>query len=187
MNMTAGKKFGATLATALSRWQTRWQTFSPSSRRVILMATAVLSIGLLWAFIYAPLQSSRAADVKRIAALQAQLQTMQRHAAEITALKSVAPAAAARVQTLADKNGLDSIFGAAGKVEMTANATFRVTSPRIRYADWLDGVDQALARFRLRIVSVDIKRLAAPTGQAVGGTDVIAEITFADAARGAGN
>ncbi len=183
MNTSVRKRVDESIAASIRDWKIRWQSFSEPSRRIILAATAVLLIGLFWAFIYQPLQTSRATDTKRIAALQTQLQTMQRQGAEIAALKSVAPVAASRGQILADKNSLDGIFGAAGRVEMTANATFRITTPRIRYADWLDGVDQALARFRLRIVSVDVKRVA---GQPAGGTDVTAEIIFADAARGAG-
>ncbi len=156
---------------------THWQTFSPQSRRIMLSAFAMLAVGLVWAFVYAPMQSSRKANAVRIANLISQQATMQRQAVELAALKSIAPVTSLRTKMLADKSALDGIFGAASKVDMTSNAEFRIVTARMRYVDWLDRVDQSLARFSLQITSLELKRL---DGKIEGGTEISAEITFAD-------
>ncbi len=166
---------------------TRWRSLTTRGQRFALLATTIVVLGLLWAWVYAPLQSSRDRNTQRIITMQAQHAVIQTQSAELAKLRSVAPVAATRNQTLADQNSLESIFGAAAKVNMTANGEFRIVVPVVRYVEWLDRVDQALARFRLRIMRIDIKRLDASAAGSTGGSLVSAEIVFSDFSPGTGS
>ncbi len=160
-----------------THWQSRWLSFAPHSRRTIIAAAALLVAGLLWAFVYVPLESSRFANQQRISKLETQHAVMQLEAAELAPLRTIAPVAGSRVQTLADKNSLDTIFGATAKIDLSGNGQFRIVIPRMRYIDWLDRLDQTLARFRLRIVSMELNRIDS--------ADVAVDLLLADHTRGA--
>ncbi len=176
----------------MQRGLTRWRSLPLQGQRVVLVVTAIVLLGLGWALVYAPIQSSRDRNKQRIATLQAQYMTMQDQSAELAKLRQIAPVAATRNQTLADQNGLQAIFGAEAKVAMAASGEFRIVMPNVSYVEWLDRVDQTLARFRLRIVRMDIKRQETAAtanlgAQNMAGTPVSAEIVFVDASRGTGS
>lgn len=142
-----------------TQWQTRWQSLDPRARPVIAVMTLLLLVGLLWAYVYAPIQSSRIRNAERIVALQNQLATMRAQADEVRALNAVPPAASTNRQALADVAGLTALFGSAYSVR-NDSGQFRVEAARVRYVDWLAKTDEATQRFRVRVGNVQIKRLA---------------------------
>ncbi len=170
----------------------RWRSLTVQGQRVVLVVTTLVVLGLGWALVYAPLQTSRDRNNQRISTLKTQYTTMQDQSAELAKLRQIAPVAATRNQSLADQNSLQAIFGAEAKVAMTASGEFRIVMPVVSYVEWLDRVDQTLARFRLRIVRMDIKRQETAAtanlgAQNMAGTPVSAEIVFVDASRGTGS
>lgn len=110
-----------TLAARLSAWQAslapllaRWQALQSRERIALLTAAAVVGLFLLWSIGVQPaLQTLREAPA-RLDALDADLQRMQRLAAEARELKSAAPVSAAQA-SLALKSATDRL-GAKGQL-----------------------------------------------------------------------
>ncbi len=144
----------------------RWQALDVLARRIITVASIVLLIAIVWAYVYAPLQASRVSNANRIAALSAQRTIMQRQAAEIAVLKTTPDIVATRSQANADVAGLQALFGAAANIKADTGGQFRIDVSQMQYADWLDRVNQALTKFSLRVVLFDLDRDTADTNNA---------------------
>jgi type II secretory pathway component PulM len=142
----------------------RWQRL-PRQRQLLLLAlVTLLLIGIFWGYVFQPIQSSRNLNKARINVLQTQLATMQRDAEEVQKLKSLAPAATINTRTYAPNvKAFEDIFGAGSKVSVTNSGEWQIDSTRIGYADWLDKTDQLIARYRLSVTNLNIKRLDSNT------------------------
>lgn len=69
----------------------RWATLAPRERRLVLLAAAVIGLGLVWAIAIQPaLRTLRTAPAE-MARLDAQWQAMQRQAAEAGTLRAAPP------------------------------------------------------------------------------------------------
>lgn len=79
---------GAAPLAALGRW---WQARAPREQRLLVLAAAAVAVALLWFVALAPALRTLARAPAEIAAAQAQLQTMQRLAAEARELRAAAP------------------------------------------------------------------------------------------------
>jgi type II secretory pathway component PulM len=154
------RQFQQGLATLFDPLRARWQQLDPRARPLIAVMTVLLVVGILWAYVYAPIQDSRVRNAERIAALQSQLATMRAQAEEVRALNAIPPAASTNRAALADAASLTAVFGPAFTVRNEAGQ-FRIEAARVRYVDWLAKTDEATQRFRVSVASVQIKRLPA--------------------------
>ena len=147
------------LPPSLQQWQARWRTLPRTRQHVLLALVAMIVAALGWALVYAPLQTSRTQNGKRIVQLQQDLARMQQDAAAYQQLKSLPPVVAATTNVaLADVAGLEAVFGVGSKVSLNASGLFRIDSTAVRYRDWLGRLDQATARYRLNVRELDIRR-----------------------------
>ena len=165
-----------------------WHALSPGGRRVIGLTGSLLVVGLLWALIVQPLQTSRTKNLVGIQHLHRQLAQMKIEAEEVQQLRNIAPVAASVASAIADAPQLQSIFGAQTTVTMAAalpagsaaratnSVSFRVDVRNMAYADLVDRIEQATSRLRLRVVSASLSRAV----EAAPGT-VAGDIVFADA------
>jgi type II secretory pathway component PulM len=143
--------------TAIENFNYRWAAIPKPRQRLLIGITLLLAVGLCWAYIVQPILTSRAANTKRISVLQAQLANMQRDSSAIQSLQSIAPVADTNRKIFADSQKLEAIFGVNTKVAAMNDGGFRIESTRVNYADWLTKVDNALSRYRLQIVALEIK------------------------------
>jgi len=98
--------------------------------------------------------------------IQAQLAAMRSQADEVKRINTTPLVVTTNARTLADTIGLQIAFGQ-NNTATTANTTvtinerrqFRVNIASIAYTSWLDNLDAALKRYRVRVVSVNLKPL----------------------------
>lgn len=163
----------------------RWQALSPAGQRMITAVSALLTVGVVWAMLYQPIQQSRERDRARIKSLQAQLQQMQDQANEVRQLRTMAPVAATASLLLADVVQLQTVFGPQANVSLATNAkgaeqpasiAFRVSISQMPYANLIERLEQTGLRFRLRVLSAALTRTPGMTPATVSG-----DILFADA------
>ena len=154
---------------AIQRINNNWQALPRNRQRLLLLAFVALVIGLIWAYIYQPIQASRMANTTRINQLQMSLDQMRRDVMEITELSKLAtteqinPAAEAIEKIIkqnADVAALESIFGVNSKVVRLQNGRFQITATNIQYVDWLGNVDTVISRYRVGIAAANITRVA---------------------------
>ena len=140
----------------------RWQTLEPREQTLILIATSVVAAALLWFLAVAPaLAVLKTADAQR-AALDAQLQNMQRLQAEAKALQGQ-PIMKAAEATRALEASVKQLLGAAAQLSL-AGSQAPVTlkgAPAAALAEWLS---QARA---VRAVPVQAKLRRSSTEPAV--------------------
>ncbi len=168
-----------------------WTQLSPSGQRAVAVASLLLGIGLLWAFVYQPLQQSRAKDTQRIAQLRADLAQMQALAAERQSLLGLpnlpvtGAAGSATSARPADVGALQAELGPTFKVLLVPSDTaggktnpqrtqFRVVVADVPYTELIDRVAAASQRYRLTTRDMALTRKAG-TGQSVTGTITLAE------------
>lgn len=145
---------------AMRRTREKWQLLPRARQRVLIAAFACLAIGLMWALVYEPIQTSRVMNTARIGTLQTSLAQMQRDAVTLKQLKTIAPVAEKNIKTNADSARLEAHFGAGSKVTTLGDGRFQIDSSNIQYADWLAKTDEALRRFNVNIAEINIKRAA---------------------------
>jgi type II secretory pathway component PulM len=148
-----------------SRALDRWQMLEPRTRTVLLISVVALLLGLVYAYVWLPAARGRALNAERIPVLEAKLATMRAEVAEMKKLIAVPPNAStnsASARGNADVTGLQSIFGATAKIAVDENRAFRVNVASISYISFLDRLDQALSRYRLKVDALNITALDSP-------------------------
>ncbi len=158
MQGRATQGFGAVAANPMfNNLQSRWQSLSNDGQRLIQFSAALLVLAMVWAFLWLPATRQREALGLRIPVLQNQLATMRAQADEIKRIQAMPTVLTTNTRALADTTGLQVAFGAGAKVTLDENRQFRVTINNMPYTNWLDNLDAALNRYRLRVVSVSLK------------------------------
>jgi type II secretory pathway component PulM len=150
---------------AFSRAINRWQMLEPRTRAVLLVSVVALLLGLAYAYVWLPAARGRALNAERIPVLEAKLATMRAEVAEMTRMLAVPPnvsANSASARGTADASGLQSIFGTTAKITTDENRAFRINVSSISYPSFLDRLDQALSRYRLKVDALNITALDSP-------------------------
>ncbi|MBL8510121.1 MAG: type II secretion system protein M [Betaproteobacteria bacterium] len=138
----------------------RWQRLAPRTQRLLLMGTLLLMIGLFWATVWQPASRQRASALQRLPVLQQQLQLMRQQALEVQRLRNLPPTTNASInRNVADAESIQTLFGATAKVVRNQEG-LRVQIPATAYVAFLDHLDQALARFRLRMGRLSMRAAA---------------------------
>ena len=149
-----------TVAFAANPWRARWQLLDGRVQRMVLIGVAALALAILWAYAWLPATRGRALLAERIPVMSAQLASMRTQAAEIQRINSLPPVVTTRsALPLADIAGLQALFGANAKVTADDSRAFRIVIPAIAYTAWLDQLDSALGRYRLRVGEIKLKTL----------------------------
>jgi general secretion pathway protein M len=81
----------SSMQAALAPLRSAWQGLSPRDRRAALLAATVLGLFLVWTLAVQPAWKTLASAPAELDAVDAQLQTMQRLAAEATELRATPP------------------------------------------------------------------------------------------------
>ncbi len=150
---------------AFSRARERWQMIEPRTRTILFISIAALLAGLIYAYAWLPAARGRVQNAERIPALEAKLATMRAEVAEMKRILAVPPNAStnsASARGTADVSGLQSIFGATAKIAIDENRAFRVSVSSMSYTSFLDRLDQALSRYRLKVDALNIAALDSP-------------------------
>jgi type II secretory pathway component PulM len=150
---------------AFSRALDRWQMLEPRTRTVLLVSVVALLLGLAYAYVWLPATRGRALNAERIPVLEAKLATMRAEVAEMTRMLAVPPNTStnsASARGTADMAGLQSIFGTTAKIAVDENRAFRINVASISYTSFLDRLDQALSRYRLKVDALNITALDSP-------------------------
>jgi type II secretory pathway component PulM len=176
--MSALNNINAAWQNALAPLRARWQSLDARSRRVASIGSAIVVLMLLWAYVWLPAARGRIELAARLPAMQATLANMQMEAEEVKRISSM-PAIAGKqsARSTVDATGLQATFGAAASVK-TSGSAFRVSIATMPYAEWLDRLDQVLARYRVRLVSLKID--AVPGEGKVLTSNVAVELTVID-------
>jgi type II secretory pathway component PulM len=170
-------KTPAAIAPIIARADAQWRKLSPAGQRAITVVGILLVFGLGWALVYQPLQASQHRDRTRIATLTEQLSRMQAQAQEVAQIRTTAPVAATGATSIADVAGLQSIFGPTAAVALQSKPggiAFAATVAAQPYAVVIDRLEQATARYRIRIASMTLTRNA-PASSAVSGEIVLVD------------
>lgn len=207
---------GSAARSTLRRAATRWDQLEPRTRTLLLIATAALLAGLLYAYAWLPAVRGRVLNAERIPVLEAKLATMRAQYEEMKRINAVPPAPAsvsasapasasasasasatiansAAARAPAELGALQTIFGGSAKITIDETRAFRVVIASTSYVAFLDKLDQALPRYRLKVATLNIVALNTDIGTSV--TDakkveprlVSVEITLADDAANATN
>ena len=141
----------------------RWQNLSSDGQRIIRWSAMPLTAALVWAYVWLPAARGRETLSLRIPVLQAQLAAMRSEADEIKRIDTTPLVVTTNARTLADTIGLQIAFDqnntANTTVTINERRQFRVNIASIAYTSWLDNLDAALKRYRVRVVSVNLKPL----------------------------
>jgi general secretion pathway protein M len=115
----------------------RWRALSPRDRRAARVAAAVLGLALAWLVLVRPAWQTVRQAPPQIDALDAQLQQMQRLAAEAQELRATTPLSAE--QSVAALEAATARLGDKGKLVVTAErATLTVNNlSTTQLRDWL--------------------------------------------------
>ena len=134
-----------------------------------LVGGGALLLALLWAYIWLPASRGRALLAERIPVMSAQLAAMRVQADEIKRISSMPAVVATRaLLPLADVAALQTLFGANARVTLDENRAFRVAIPAIAYTTWLDQLDSALGRYRLRVAAINLKTVTTGPAEKIG-------------------
>jgi type II secretory pathway component PulM len=167
----------------------RWLALSSAGRRTIAICTALLAVGLGWALVYEPIQSSLTKNRLRIQELRVQAAQMREQATAVQSIRNMAPVAASATQSVADVAGLQSVFGSKTIVTIALNstpgtaagvATFKVAVDQVPYSVLIDRLEQATGRYRVRVLSMALARTATTPASAATSTLVSGELLLVD-------
>jgi general secretion pathway protein M len=163
MNAAAGA-----LAPLASSLKARWHSLAARERRMVSVAGVLLLLAFLWFVAIAPALKTVRAAPAQLAKLDAQIQTMQRDAADARTLRSVAPVGAA--QSSAALRASTDALGSAGRILVSGDrATLTVTSASAaQLRDWLA---DARGAARARVVEANLTQAAGSGG--LSGTVVV--------------
>ncbi|MCA2998610.1 MAG: type II secretion system protein M [Rhodocyclaceae bacterium] len=189
MNASLGRALIPPLRDMRNHAVRRWAGLSWAGRRVITICAALLGMGLSWALVYEPLQSSLAKNRIRIQELRAQLSIMREQATAVQSIRTMAPVAASATLGVADVAGLQALFGPRTIVTIAINsspgnatgvATFKVAVDQAPYSVLIDRLEQATGRYRVRVLSMTLVRSSAAPAQATMPALVSGEILLVD-------
>jgi general secretion pathway protein M len=143
------------LQAALAPLRARWAVLAPRERRLVAIAGWMLGAAVLWfALVAPPLKVVRAAPA-RLDALDAQIQEMQRAAAEARGLRALPSVGAAQAQA-AVKAATDGLDGSARLQLSGERATITFTNTAGHdFQDWLGEVRGA---GRARVIDAKLTR-----------------------------
>lgn len=167
----------------------RWSELSWAGRSAITICAALLAMGLTWALVYEPLQSSLAKNRVRIQELRAQASKMREQAAAVQSIRTMAPVAASATLGVADVAGLQTLFGPRTIVTIAMNqlpgnatgvATFKIAVDQAPYSVLIDRLEQATGRYRVRVLSMALARSSGAPSQATVPALVSGEILLVD-------
>jgi type II secretory pathway component PulM len=165
------------LTPLIDKIATQWHLLSPAGQRRMMGVGLLLVLGLGWALVYQPLQASQQRDRTRIAFLSAQISRMQQQAQEVTQIRTTAPVAANANTSVADVAGLQAIFGPIATVALQSKPNgiaFTVSIKAQPYANVADRLEQATARYRIRVAAIALSR-SSPRSTAVSGEIVLVD------------
>ena len=136
-----------------------WSARSPRERRVIALAGGLLAALLFVAFVWLPLERSRARLLVELPALRASIATLERQAAEVKVLRAMPAASrapAAPLNALANTNPLPG-------AQMTAldDRRVRVTGADVGFGALLEWLASVQAAHGLRVESARVDALPA--------------------------
>jgi general secretion pathway protein M len=142
-------------------WAQRWSILSGRQRSVIVAGAVILIVALLFAYVWLPIQRSRADNTARLPELRAALAEMQRQAEELQRIRAVPPAAAA-LRPL-DAQALRAAFNGS-QVVVTAldRQRFGLAIADTGYAVWIDELNRLQAQSAARIEAAALSALAQP-------------------------
>ena len=166
-NSAANNPASQPRSAALRRFATYWDQLESRTRNVLLVCIATLAVGLIYSYVWLPAARGRVINAERIPALEAKLATMRAQYEEMKRINAVPPTASSSAanpaggRTAADLSGLQTIFGANANVAIDDNRAFRISIASTGYLSFLDRLDQALARYRLSVTSLNLTALNA--------------------------
>jgi len=152
----ASKKSRFALLTGI---RAHWAQIEPRTRTILLISAGALLAGLIYAYMWLPAARGRVQNAERIPVLEAKLANMRAQVAEMQRLNAVPPSTSSTTASkrgAADVNGLQAVFGSSAKIIVDENRAFRINIASISYTAFLDRLDQALSRYRLRVDSLTI-------------------------------
>ena len=161
---------------ALKHFATYWDQLESRTRNVLLVCIATLAVGLIYSYVWLPAARGRVINAERIPALEAKLATMRAQYEEMKRINAVPPTVSSSAanpaggRTAADLSGLQTIFGASANIAIDDNRAFRISIASTGYLSFLDRLDQALARYRLSVTSLNLKALNADIATPITGT-----------------
>jgi len=171
-------KFAAALANQIEPLRGRWRSLSAPAQKTLALVSVVALLLIFWAYAWLPAARARDDLRARGAAWESELAVMRGLADEAKRLRLIAPIAAKEsARTLPDRGTLQTLFGAETKVATSDGRSFQLSVASVPYNQWLERVDQALARHRLKLVSVKLRALAPATDER---TAVAVEWVMAD-------
>jgi general secretion pathway protein M len=155
MSTAALSPLGARWRTLLAPLRERWAALSPRDRRIAAALAWALGLVLVWFIAVVPAWRSVTTAPARLDALDAQLQQMQRLAAETTMLRALPPVGGLQSQS-ALKAATDAL-GPAGRLVLGGDrATITFTNASgTQVRDWLAEVRSAA---RVRPVEATLTR-----------------------------
>ncbi|MFN5191762.1 MAG: type II secretion system protein GspM [Burkholderiales bacterium] len=189
MNASLGRALIPPLRDMRNQAARRWSGLSWAGRRVITICAALLAMGLGWALVYEPLQSSLAKNRIRIQELRAQASIMRGQSAAVQSIRTMAPVAASATPSVADVAGLQALFGPRTIVTIAINplprnatgvATFKIAVDQAPYSLLIDRLEQATNRYRVRVLSMALARSSGAPPQATMPALVSGEILLVD-------
>lgn len=140
-------------------WQT-WQRLAPRTQQLLVVGMVLLAAALFWALVWQPTSRQRTGALQRLPFLQQQLQVMRTQALEVQRVRNLPPTANAAInRNPADSSALQALFGSGATVSQSPTG-WQVQIQVIAYSTFLDQLDQALARFRLRVDRLSLQATA---------------------------
>jgi len=128
-----------------------WNTREPRERRILLIGGAVTAVLLIWAFVWYPLQRSRAELRLRVETQRSDLQQMRSDSARVAQLRGLGARAKVERQgksllALADATARGAqLANELRRVEPVGPKSVRVSLEGASFdavADWLDGLSR---------------------------------------------
>jgi type II secretion system protein L len=138
-----------------------WQTRSPRERRNLRAAAVLLGLALVVAFVWLPLERSRARLAAELPRLRASIDGLQRDAGEVKRLRASAPAAAtpsAPLASLATNGG--GLPGA--QFAVLDERRVRVSGADVGFGALLEWLRNAQVTHGMRVESARLEALPAP-------------------------
>ncbi len=138
--------------------RSHWLNLAPPVRRGLSVGGLVAAVVLFWAYVWLPVERARTDLLQRQGSWESQQTAMRALAEEAGRMRQIAPVAAKPVtRVLADQASLQALFGANTKVKSTDGRSFHLSAANVAYAGWLEKLDQALAKYRLRLGSAKLQ------------------------------
>ena len=145
----------------MNRLAQAWNTRNPGQQRLIRVAAALLALALVAAFVWLPLERSRARLASEAPRLRASIASLQRDADEVRRLRAMppaAPGAGAPLATLATNGG--GLPGA--QMTVVDERRVRLTGADVSFGALLEWLGNARVTHGMRVESARLDALPAP-------------------------